>query len=59
VGLVVPDPPAFAALATKVLSKTVEEGNAEDMKAATRDDRVKKEIATMMDDAAKQAGLQG
>jgi long-chain acyl-CoA synthetase len=59
VGLVVPDPPAFAKLATKVLGKTVDEGNAEDMKAAAGDVRVKKEIATMLDAAAKEAGLQG
>jgi long-chain acyl-CoA synthetase len=59
VGLVVPDPPAFAKLATKVLGKPVEEGNAEEMKAAAGDAAVKKEVAAMMDVASKEAGLQG
>jgi long-chain acyl-CoA synthetase len=59
VGLVVPDPPAFAKLATKVLGEPVDEGSEEEMKAAAGDDRVKKEVANMMDIASNEAGLQG
>lgn len=59
VGLLVPEPPAFAKLATQVLGKQVTEENTDEMKAASTDDRVKKEVANLMDAATKESGLQG
>jgi len=59
VALLVPEPPVFAKLATRILGKPVAEDNADEMKAAAGDTRVKKEIAAMMDVAAKESGLQG
>ncbi|KAG8793867.1 hypothetical protein FRC16_010800 [Serendipita sp. 398] len=59
VGLVVPELPEFAKLATQVIGRDVAPGDMPSLDDAANNVRIKKEILRLMDITAKESGLQG
>lgn len=59
VALLVPEFPALAQVASKVLKRKVDEADKEALKAAAADEGIKKEISSMLEASAKDAGLLG
>jgi long-chain acyl-CoA synthetase len=59
VGILVPDLPVFAQLVSKVWNKKIEESDNDSLKAAAKDPEVIKKVASVLDQAATESGLQG
>jgi long-chain acyl-CoA synthetase len=59
VGILVPDLPVFSQLVSKVWNKKVEEGDSDNLRAAAKDPEVMKKVASVLDQAATESGLQG